>query len=712
MPAISDPATPTDRLFTAPDRKLLLLLFLIGPLPAVAYFLHHGSTSFQQTLTPEGVLWACGRGLRHPHEIVTPLFDFLAGVTHTLSCGDLGPLSRIGPEGLFAKLQPYFTWSSALLWRAFGVHYVALLPLVFLMYAGYATGAYALARLFLGRGLAVLAALICAWAPLAVGMSIFIRDFSKAPFFVWSIALTILAIRSTDLRRSLLLATASATVVGVGYGFRSDLLALLPIGAAVLAVGVGPASGVPRRVLPVARLIVAAGYILAATVVSAPVRTQIDVGQVGGTFALQGATEPFRIATGLRPAAYTLGWAYSDELTLSGVAAAERRLDPSWDAEELAHTPVLEMSGALAKSSAHLLGWADVFVADFFAQAIKSAGWVLGLPAFVARSGPIPQLATAPDLQSYNPARAVLYAYGMLGHAWFVWVGVLATLAWLYRVYLRSPREALWLFTLLAFLVSYPSIQFAPRHVFHLEAVWVIATLNLLSSWAWLPGSMAAARGFLGYALGIAGLVLFAYLGAVQYERVTLTRELDRLLALPRERVSCSVARQGNGERFLEVPVPPAYAALVHGKRDSLVLESRFVGVRWDVRAAADRLLVTFSGASCPLAKVRLVAHYRHTDLTWQPLDAELSLVATPRAGSLSMLLPAFYRGTQSFAGLVIPKDLDACTVNIERIIGGSRLPLVFTADLQGQALLGPAHKRLGSYSIHADGAAVTRQAN
>ena len=46
-------------------------------------------------------------------------------------------------------------------------------------------------------------------------------------------------------------------------------------------------------------------------------------GSSSGFLVMQGATEPFRVFLGLREAPYTMGQAYSDELTLSGIGAEE-----------------------------------------------------------------------------------------------------------------------------------------------------------------------------------------------------------------------------------------------------------------------------------------------------------------------------------------------------------------------------------------------------
>ena len=245
-----------------PEVYVHAFLFLVGPIPALLYFLSVGYTFFYQTMTPESALWACGHGLVHPSEISAPFAAFLRGATPTLGCDQLITSHPTGPIGLFARVQPYFTWSAALLWRAFGLNNRALAPLLFILYGTYGCGCYAVARLFLGRALAFVAAAYLLIAPAVIGMTLTLRDFSKAPFFVWSIALLITAIRRKDFGGRIAFATLAATVVGIGYGFRSDSLTFLPLGALILAVGARPREGASPPLLRLSWAVVPAAFLL------------------------------------------------------------------------------------------------------------------------------------------------------------------------------------------------------------------------------------------------------------------------------------------------------------------------------------------------------------------------------------------------------------------------------------------------------------------
>ena len=374
----------------------------------------------------------------------------------------------------FFRMQLYLSWSAAALWWLLGPIQLAMAPLAVLLEAGYAAGAYLLARLFLSRFLSVIAALALILSPVALGQIFSLRDFSKGPFFLWGIALLVLAAREMSPRRALLWALLAGIAVGVGYGFRADLAILALLGAGFLVVA-------PRIALP-ARAGPAATYVGGFLLLASPILILGNGGNVG-SLIMQGATEPFRAFLALRAAPYALGATYSDELTLSTVAAAERPRHPDWDRRE--PPAIYGVSQAITLSTVNLLGWAPNFIADFAVQALKSAGWILGYPALVAvsRDNPDPGFPLRLDVPLVHWQEPV---YALFGHAWMPLLGFVGVLALLVRVAARSGREALALGILLLGLGCYPAIQFSVRHIFYLEFIWVLALLSLpCALWEW-----------------------------------------------------------------------------------------------------------------------------------------------------------------------------------------------------------------------------------
>ena len=202
--------------------------------------------------------------------------------------------------------------------------------------------------------------------------------------------------------------------------------------------------------------------------------------------------------------------AYSDELTATGIAAEERWRLPNWDAEE--GVPYYGVSQAITLSSKNLAGWAPHFAADFMAQALKGAAWILGYPALVAKSRGSPD----PGTQRVNVpiARWQEPAYALFGQSWMPAFGFAGILALLLRVAARSQMEALATAGLLLALLTYPMIQFSTRHVFYLEFVWVIGLLSLpCALWEWRRLLPVLPRFMLSVVLGV-GLLAAVYAGS------------------------------------------------------------------------------------------------------------------------------------------------------------------------------------------------------
>jgi hypothetical protein len=666
------------------DGVLLALFAALGGALAWLVVVSAKSLFFYQMFTPEALMWACGHGFRHPLPPSPEMVDFLLHRNvPSFDCALIVPDAPTGPPGFFFLSELYLSWVVAALWRLLGPTQMAIAPLAVLLGAGYATGAYALARLFLGRVLAIVAGLALALSPVAIGLILSLRDFSKGPFFLWGIALLVLTARAPTARRGLPLAVATGVIVGVGYGFRADVGILLPIGLAFQLL--------VSRLRWWAHAAVLTGYAAGFLLLAAPILALGNGGNVG-SLVMQGATEPFRAFLGLRPALYALGQTYSDELTLSSIAASERPRHPDWDARE--PPPIYGVSQAYTYSLSNLLEWARNFVADFAAQALKGAAWILGYPALVAvtRGHPAIGIQLRVDLGLVRWQEPV---YALFGHPWMPMVGLLGVLAWLLRVAARSGREAWGLAALLLAVASYPAIQFSVRHVFHLEFIWVVATLSLLIT-LWERGRLRAVlpRFSLATAAVFVSLAL-AYAGLAEVQQRRLTSAFSALLGSPRESVAAKREPQPDGTELFRVPVPPSEAPLLAGPPDSMTDRIAEVGIQNDVRAGAERMLLTLGGTACPDDLVALGLHYDHYPHIWQPLDSTLMV----RPGD-TVIFPAFYRATQSFAGILLPASHAGCTLRLARLPMRRDLPVVLTAVLPPDWQSRPLRKGFGRFDV------------
>jgi hypothetical protein len=649
---------------------------------------------FYQTFMPEMVYWACGLGFSHPINTPPLLLEFLFGRIASLDCAALGASASLGTSGFFFNSQLYLGWSVSALWRLTSVNYHNLWPLFSILVGGYACGCFVLLRLFFGRWTATAGALVLMLSPVALSMIVYLRDYAKAPFFIWTIVLLILALRARNWRTTVIWTFSAGVTLGIGFGFRSDIIILLPIGIGTLALGIGP-SALQR----------CAGGIMAFVVGTLLLASPIIIGgNVGGfgTVFMQGMSEPFRIYLGLSPAPYDFGTRYSDELTLSSVAADLRASDPEWDAhEEAAISPI---SQSITRSGPYVIGWVSYFASDVVTQALKSAAWIVGFPALVA-----------PGRQSLDPGGPVragppialhlTWLYDLLAQTWLPFACGVGLVVFFLYVATSSTHEALALFLMFAALLLYPVIQFSIRHVFHLEFVWIVSVLALIRApfeWAVLRSVLPR---FFIVASTIAISVLAIRTGLTIYQNQVLLKQFESVLARPRQTIELANPSEQDGKVVFKVPLPERYRSLVESAPDSMNNRIAEVGVEQDVRAAADRLLLTLGGTNCHIGKLILSFHYTKRDGIWQPLDHDL-VVETPedQVQHTLVLTPAYYRPTQYFSAIEISKEHAGCLVKIERLEGYFALPNILTAVLTPGWRSRPLYRGFGSFPLRADG--------
>src|SRR6185437_14824556 len=112
-------------------------------------------------------------------------------------------------------------------------------------------------------------------------------------------------------------------------------------------------------------------------------------------------------------------------------------------------------------------------------------------------------------------------------------------------------------------------------------------------------------------------------------------------------------------------------------------------------RASGERMLLTLSGDTCPAAPVTLQLRYDHRPHVWQPLDSKMTMSRGDWA-----IFPAFYRATQSFAGVAVPASHASCEVNLFRTPVTYGLPLVMTAVLPPNWRSLPLRKGIGRFDV------------
>lgn len=667
-------------------------------------------TFFYQFFIPESISWACGKGFVLPESPVLEYGRFATGSIFTFDCSALSSVKFLDQTGFYYKIQPYLTWLVAICWRFFGTSYESLLPIAYALYGAYISGIFLLCRQFLNPIFSCAIAIFIALSPLSAYMAIEMRDFSKAPFFIWSLYFLIKSVRSTSNSHRIIFATLASAVIALGYGFRSDLIVMVPFGLIfILTHSLFEYSRSNKK--NISQFYILPIFILTFVISAYPVWSNTNFGGYSGTFAMQGMSEPFRIESNISKANYATGWQYSDELTLSSVAAALGTKYPSWDILEQANTPGITTSNSFQKSTEYMLSWADIFIGDFFTQGMKSAGWVLSFPSFFSRPHPLPPPAWKKIIHNNQVFKKTLSIYEYFSQEWFVYIGMAGFISLIFLCYIKSPAESVSLLILLVMLFSYPGLQFSLRHVFHLEFFWLLFLFSIFSAAPKIINNYNKFRVVIGI---VSALLIFtgsSYYIALAYQRVTLSSEVEKLLSLPKSTLQVVRETRENGDVYLRVPIPDEYRNLVFGKIDSMTPAMYLKGVQWDVRARADRLLVAINSNNCKLSDIHIYGTYVHTPNTWQSLDIEMIYEGGQPLGEAQIIFPAFYRGSQYFDGLLIPREVAGCQIEVQKILGENRLPIFFSANLKNSKIIGPLHKGFGSLTTEFNDSTIIKKA-
>ncbi|MDO9022991.1 glycosyltransferase family 39 protein [Zwartia sp.] len=681
------------------DKLFIILFFIFGPLPILSLIVQNNYyTSFYLFFTPESIAWACGQGFKFPISPVIEIAKFSQDPNFIFDCSFLYEVNFYDHAGFFSKVQPYLTWLTAFCWRLFGISYASLIPILYVLYALYISGVYFLSRQFLNNSSSFLIAIFIAISPISAYMGVELRDFSKAPFFIWALIFLIKSVSEENHRKSIIYVVMSAIVIALGYGFRSDLILMVPIGCIFLFFfGLINyfRSNEKEIIKPLFTISI---FIIIFVLAASPIWSKINIGGYSGTFLMQGMSEPFRIQGNITNTNYANGWSYSDELTLSSVAAVLSEKDSTWDKVESSKIGGIDLSNAIQKSTSYTLGWIDIFIGDFFTQAIKSFAWIINFPNLTSRSIPLPRPGWQKIIGDIFLFKISSSIYSALSNSWYFYVGLIGFFSLILITYLKSPAQAISFLILLIILLSYPATQFDLRHMFHLEFLWLLCLFAIFNV---IPLVFENLKKLNSLALIFTAVLVstcLLYFLAITYQKNTLTLEISKLLALPRINLQTHAEKLKNGDIFLKISLPQEYEKIVFEKFDSMTPTMYLTGGQWDVRAKADRLLIHISGVDCDAKNISLYSKYHHTAKTWQPLDMKMNFTDYQPGMDASILIPVFYRATQYFEGIVIPSEFSRCNISVEKIIGENRLPVFFTANLNGDKIIGLLYKTFGSF--------------
>ena len=604
------------------------------------------------------VAFACGRGYGDPGYAPSPAVTaFLEKQTDRVSCTELPESAAIGPPNFTQRLYRYMTLSAGLTWRLFGASWTSLALLFGVLHGASAAATYGLFRLATRRMPALVGTLIVTLSPIQLRYLPQLREYAKAPFILaLMLILGLLVMRSFSRRRMFALAIGYGAVMGIGLGFRNDLLIqVLPFIATVaLFLPVPLRSHLKAKCT--ALVLTAVTFVVCAWPIISAYRSGSNTGHV----ALLGLMTYFDAPLGVTASVYDWGASYDDGFVMKVVGSY---------AERVHRRPVAVLSSEYERSVIeYLLVIARHWPADLLVRVYASVLRIVELPF---------------QIRSYTTAAPPAIADGAAGRLYAGWdaalsrlsgIGVPIAAVAILVVASSNIRVAGWLLASLLFFGGYPAVQFDPRHFFFLEVIpWLALALLGEAAWRVLAAARSTRTGasvasdllprtrrMVSFAIASVLVVAGALVVLRAYQQRHVTALLERYLEAPTEAVTLTRTPM-DGRRVL--------------LRDSALSDSSHAGV------AAEYLVVEIVRPHCARllapVTVRYVTMSGYTDLS-QRIYVPVPEVDAP----FRLFFPVYSAPGSRFAGLELIEDDIDCIASVRRVRDLDRLPIMLNLTL------------------------------
>lgn len=448
-----------------PDLLLACVLAAIGTWVGITYYLAftsngHSPVFYQDEFGP-AVLEACGRGYLNPRSGSIPaLSRFLTLQSQTFDCSELPQRMNSFPPNSYQANFRYWLSTVALYWKFRGVSWTNLGPLFGIIHGATVAWGFLALRVVLTPLVSATLASALAISPAQLSILPYMRDSTKAPFFmaVSAVVLLIWRIERPGLRAVLSFGLAFGGIVGIGLGFRPDVVAWFP--TLLVALFCTHHSDLKRRVMVTA--VGGAAALVMFVTLGWPILSGYAGGSNFGHVAILGYTKSFDTSLGVGGVPYSVGTLYNDSYVNAAVTSYAKR--------RFGHSRELAMQTREYERYASSYFWEIVktLPADAAIRFVSAIDHVLNLPFTATGFESNATIQTLPFLRGAVEARTRLL--GPL-EGW----GVYLMLTVILFAATRSPIFAAGLLLTVLFLGGLPAVQFDLRHYAYLELLGLIA---------------------------------------------------------------------------------------------------------------------------------------------------------------------------------------------------------------------------------------------
>lgn len=436
-----------------PTLIFLFGYFLAGQVPI------KNAEFYQQQFMP-AVFYACGHGLINLASAPESLISFLSLQQPSFSCDELPEQISGAALNSFQSASLYLLLSTGIVWKFAGVNWetVGILYGIFLGFS--LTTAYLLLKQGVSSFWALIGTLLLIQHLLPFLPHL--RDFSKVPFAFLSLTLIVMLVKDNGRKKQWLI-TSSLTglVLGIGYGFRTDVLIFIPLFLATLFLF--NRGGIHKNIL--AKCGAMSLFFLAFYLSALPLFLSPE--GAGGSNAIHviilGLMTHFDPYIGIIPSIYDWGHLYNDSYVFS--------ISSEYSARVLGNEYIASL-GTPEYDEITLAYYLDLvrnFPADMISRLWSVSYQIMDYPIIQLQASVFNELN--PHLQ---PSTEFLSGLNK--------VSLIFVLATIFVITAANIRIGLFFTVTTLYLSGFPFLQYGVRHFFHLSIIQIMS-LALICHW-------------------------------------------------------------------------------------------------------------------------------------------------------------------------------------------------------------------------------------
>jgi len=654
---VRPPSDPVVTWSAGTELAIAVIIFCVGTWAGVQavrmYRTAGGAQYFYQSDFGPAVMLACGRGFQDPDTRNAPaLAAFLAQQSDSVDCASIPPSIETTLMNAFQRGVRYLELAVALTWKITGVSWSRLDILPGALFGVVAALTYGVLRLVLTRAIALVALVPSVTSTPNFMQVPQLRDYAKGPFLLAVILIMgIVVLGPTDRRRAIGLSALAGAVVGLGFGFRADVvIAVLPF-AIALAFLVPPTVSIPARI---AAVVV---FVASFAVMALPVLRDLSKGGNNGHVIMLGLFADFDGPLRIEPSIYEFGGRYVDSLAFTTINSYAIRVEGRPSPVALAST---EYERA---AIAYLTQIATSFPADLMTRV---AAAIRAVPKYFLDSSLYAPLQVQSSEFAVGVYRLRARAFWRIAHiAFFAFAAATLLVS---AVHLRAA----WLIVLVMVgFAGASAIQFNERHFYYLQFLpWCAFGLLAQSALAGprLLNTLTSAHVKRAMLFGavVGGIAGGAMILSRAYQQRTAAQLFERYEAAPRSPLHLVERPAGPGRTL--IAAPEWLQSLRGGGRP---VETQLIGLRFrDDLCGPGNLPVT----------IRYDGRRRDADLS-----ESITVRLRPRGSAPTTLFVVAYDWADDsirFRGIEVAAGQVHCVGELSRVEGVERTPLLLTTTL------------------------------